>query len=98
MPMTMALQPPLARIYKYFIHEEFVRVLHQAAELKVALKLYQVRMKEVCHSIKAHYYWVHYGQYFPSMLYCPLCSAFVSPEFDKWRHKGLCTRFRLMGD
>ena len=78
-----------------FCSEEFGRVHRQAAELEVALKLHQDRIKEVCHSIKAHDHWVRYGGYFPFTLYCRLCGAAVSPEFDRRRHKGLCTRLAL---
>ena len=81
----------LGDILDDFLYEEFVRVLHQAAELEVALKLYQARMKEVCHSIKAHDHWVNYGEHFPFTLHCRLCGSAISPEFDRRRHRGLCT-------
>ena len=89
--MTMALHSTLGDILDDFLHEEFVRVLHQAAELEVAVKLHQAWKKEVCHSIKAHDHWVTYGGHFPFTLHCRLCGAAVSPEFDRRRHRGLCT-------
>ena len=105
--MTMALHSTLGDILDDFLHEEFVRVLHQAAELEVALKLHQAQMKEVCHSIKVHYHWVIYGEHFPFTIHCRFCEAAVSPEFDRRRHRGLCTLrdeeealtgMRLIGD
>ena len=104
--MTMALHSTLGDILDDFLHEEFVRVLHQAAELEVALKLHQARMKEVCHSIKAHDHWVTYGGHFPFTLHCRLCGDAISPEFARRRHRGLCTLkeelalvgMRLIGD
>ena len=59
--MAMDLHPTLEGILDDFLHCEVVRVLHQAAELEAALKLHQARMKDVCHSIKAHDHWVNYG-------------------------------------
>ena len=44
MPMNMALHPTLDNILDDFIHEEIVLVFHEAAELEVALKLYQAQM------------------------------------------------------
>ena len=89
--MALELHPTLGDILDDFLHGEFVRVLHQAAELEVALKLHQARMKEVCHSIKAHDHWVIYGEHFPFTLHCQSCGDAISPEFDRRRHRGLCT-------
>ena len=93
--MAMALHPTLYDILDDFLYCEMARVVHQAAELEVAFKIHHAQMKEVCHSIKAHDHWVCYGGYFPFTLYCRLCGAAVSPEFDRRRHKGLCTRLAL---
>ena len=90
MPMNMALHPTLVNILDDFIHEEIVRVFHEAAELEVALKLHQAHMKEVCYSIKAHDHWVAYGDYFPFTLHCQFCGEALSPEFDRRRHRGRC--------
>ena len=66
-------------------------MLHQAAELEAAMKLHQSRLKDVCHSIKAHDHWVRYGDYFPEFaLQCRQCGESISPEFDRGRHMGLC--------
>ena len=88
--MTMSLHPTLDDILDDFLYCEMARVIHQAAELEAAMKLHQARMKEVCHSIKAHDHWVRYGEHFPFTIYCRLCGAAISPEFDSRRHKGLC--------
>ena len=89
--MAMDLHPTLGDILDDFIHCESVRVLHQAAELEAAMKLHQARMKDVCHSIKAHDHWVNYGEHFPEFeLYCRQCGNSISPEFDRGRHRGLC--------
>ena len=88
--MALALHPTLGDILDDFLHGEIVRVLHQAAELEVALKLHQARMKEVCHSIKAHDHWVNYEEHFPFTLHCKFCGDAISPEFDTRRHRGFC--------
>ena len=56
-----------------------------------AKALHQDRMKEVCHSIEAHYHWMCLC-FFPSLerQQCLACGAKVSPEFDMRRHMGLC--------
>ena len=89
--MAMDLQNPLGDILDDFLHCELARVLHQAAELEVAMKLHQARMKDVCHSIKAHDHWVHCRAHFPRFdLQCRHCGKCLSPEFDRGRHIGLC--------
>ena len=88
--MSMELHPTLEDILDDFIHEELVRWIHQSAELEAAMKLHQARMKDVCHSIKAHDHWVHYGEHFPFTLHCRLCGDAISPEFDRRRHRGFC--------
>ena len=50
----MDLHSTLYDILDDFLYCEMANVVHQAAELEVALKLHQALMKEVCHSIKAH--------------------------------------------
>ena len=89
--MDMDLHPTLEDILDDFLYCEMAHVVHQAAELDAALKLHQSRLKDVCHSIKAHDHWVIYGGHFPFTLHCSLCGAAVSPEFDRRRHRGLCT-------
>ena len=65
-------------------------MIHQAAELEVAMKLHQAQMKDVCHSIKAHDHWVRYGGHFPFSIHCNFCGVAVPPEFDQGRHRGRC--------
>ena len=90
--MAMDLQAPLGDMLNDFLYCEMARVLHQAAELEVAMKLHQARMKEVCYSIKAHDHWVLYGDHFPVFdRVCRQCGECISPEFDGGRHMGLCT-------
>ena len=89
--MAMDLHPTLDDILDDFLYCEMARVIHQAVELEAAMKLPQARMKDVCHSIKAHEHWVNYGEHSPFTIHCSLCGAAVSPEFDTKRHRGLCT-------
>ena len=89
--MAMDLHPTLGDILDDFLYCEMARVLHQAAELEAAMKLHQARMKDVCHSIKAHEHWVNYGEHFPEFeLYCRRCGDNISPEFARGRHIGFC--------
>ena len=89
--MTMDLQAPLGDILDDFLHCEVTRVLHQAAELEAAMKLHQTRMKDVCHSIKAHYLWETFEFPHPDFAQtCWYCGETISPEFDMPRHMGLC--------
>ena len=90
----MDLHPTLYDILDDFLYCEMARVVHQAAELEVVLKLHQALMKEVCHSIKAHDHWVRYGDHFPFTLHCNLCGEAISPEFDRGRHRGRCSRIK----
>ena len=91
--MAMDLQAPLGDILDDFLYCEMVRVLHQAAELAAAMTLHQARMKDVCHSIKAHYLWETFEFPFPDFSHhCWLCGKNISPEFDLHRHMGLCDR------
>ena len=86
--MTMDLHPTLEDILNDFLYCEMVCVVHQAAELEVAL------MKEVCHSIKAHDHWVCYGDHIPFTIHCNLCGEAISPEFDRGRHRGRSSRIK----
>ena len=86
----MDLHSTLDDILDDFLYCEMARVIHQAAELEVSMKLHQARMKEVCHSLKAHDHWVRYGEYFPLTIYCKRCEDPIPPEFDRGRHRGLC--------
>ena len=95
--MALTLHPTLDDILYDFLYCEMANVIHQVTELEAAMKLHQTRMKDVCHSIKAHDDWVHYGEYFPFTLHCRLCGAVISPEFDKRHHRGLCTQLALTG-
>ena len=94
--MAMDLHPTLYDILDDFLYCEMARVVHQAAELEVVLKLHQARMKEVCHSIKAHDHWVCYGDHFPFTIHCNLCGEAISPEFDRGRHRGRCSRIKSL--
>ena len=88
--MTMALHPTLDAVLSDFYNE----AVTQATELKAALLLHQARMKKVCHSIKAHNYWVRNSIYNRR---CELCENYISPEFDMRRHRGLCILLTLHG-
>ena len=95
--ISMAMDPqttlvaPLGDILDDFLHCELARVLHQAAELEAAMKLHQSRMKDVCHSIQAHYHCANYGGHFPEFdLQCRRCGDSISPEFAYGRHTGFC--------
>ena len=60
------------------------------------MKLHQARMKDVWHSIKAHYHWVNYREHFPEFdLQCRHCGDIISPEFDLHRHIKLCAEFGI---
>ena len=82
--MVMDLHPTLYDILDDFLYCEMACVVHQAAELEVALKLHQALMKEVCHSIKAHDHWVRYGDHFRS----PSTAIFVVKPFPPSLIKG----------
>ena len=91
MDSQTALVAPLGDILDDFLHYELARVLHQAAELEAAMKLYQARMKDVCYSIQAHDHWVTLECLFPEFaLQCRLCGESISPEFARGRHIGFC--------
>ena len=94
-PQT-TLVAPLGDILDDFLHCEVVRVLHQAAELEAAMKLHQERMKDVCYSIKAHYLWENFKQFFP-FSFSPILLAlwgnhlprvFHAPAFGPLRSEG----------
>ena len=93
----MDLQAPLGDMLDDFLYCEMARVLHQAAELEAAMKLHQARMKDVCYSIKAHYHWVRYKEYFPFVLQCKHCGEDISPEFTRGRHTGFCALAHARG-
>ena len=86
----MNLHPTLEDILYDFIEEAVDRLIHQGAKLEVALHFHQVKMEEVCYSIKAHDHWVRYGDHFPFTIHCNLCGKATSPEFDRGRHRGRC--------
>ena len=88
--MVMDLHPTLDDILDDFIQEELDRLIHQGAKLEAALYFHQVKMEEVCYSIKAHDHWVRYEEYFPFSIHCKLCGEAISPEFDRGRHRGRC--------
>ena len=87
----MDLHPTLYDILDDFIEEEVDRLIHQGAKLEVAMQFHQVKMEEVCYSIKAHDHWVRYGDHFPFTIHCNLCGEAISPEFDRGRHRGRCS-------
>ena len=86
----MALHPILEDFLYNFLKKEVACMFNQAAKLEASLHFHQAMMKEVCHSIKAHDYWVHYGSYFPFSTHCTLCGEDIPLEFDLGRHKGRC--------
>ena len=81
--MSMVLHPTLGDILADFLYCEMARVLHHAAELEASMKLHQARMKDVWHSIKAHYHWVNYREFhFPEfdLHHCRHCVGTSSPQ------------------
>ena len=86
----MDLHPTLEDFLYNFLKEKLDRLLNQAARFEASLHFHQALMEEVCHSIKAHDHWVHYGSYFPFSIHCNLCCKDIPPEFDLGRHKGCC--------
>ena len=68
--------------------------------LMLSKALHHKRMKEVCHSIKAHYLWVNFEQFFPTSVarHCVFCGESISPEFDMRRHRGLCAVKERLAD
>ena len=69
-----------------------VLAMAEQANFAAAKALHQKRMKDVCYSIKAHYLWENFEQFFPSSLsqQCWSCEETISLEFDMSRHLGLC--------
>ena len=69
-----------------------VLAMAEQANFAAAKALHQKRMKGVCYSIKAHYLWENFEQFFPSSLpqQCWSCEETISPEFDMSRRMGLC--------
>ena len=68
---------------------------------KAAKALHHERMKDVCDSIKAHYFWESFSRFSPSLSsqYCWDCGETISSEFDMRRHRGLCDlKVRLAKD
>ena len=96
--MAMDLQAPLEDILVDFLYCELARVLHQAAELKSAMKFHQARMKDVCYSIKAHYPWETLEVPFDFSKVCWFCGETISPEFGMHRHMGLCDLKERLAD
>ena len=86
----MALHPTLEEFLFNFRKEAYNRMIDEGSNLELALKFHQVKMEEVCYSIKAHHHWVHYEEYFPFSIHCRLCGKAISPEFDRGRHRGRC--------
>ena len=69
------------------------------------MKLHQARMKDVCHSIKAHYLWETLETLetlefpFPDFSdFFWLCGETISPAFDLSRHWGLCKLKEWLAD
>ena len=89
--MAMDLHPTLEDILNNLLQEELDRMLNQGAKIESAIFFHQVKMEEVCHSIKAHDHWVRYGDHFPFTIHCNLCGEVISPEFDRGRHRGRCS-------
>ena len=93
--MAMDLHPTLEDILNDLLQEELDRILNQGAKIESAIFFHQVKMEEVCHSIKAHDHWVRYGDHFPFTIHCNLCREAISPEFNRGRHRGRCALKRL---
>ena len=89
--MDLPLHPTLDDILDDFINDELVHLVRKAMKMETALQLHQARMRDVCHSIKAHDHWVCYGEHFPEFnQLCWYCGEDISPEFDMERHLGVC--------
>ena len=84
----------------YLDHLPDVLAIVEKANLAAAKALHHKRMKDVCYSIKAHYLWANFEQFFPASgsQYCWYCREPVSPEFAMSRHVGLCTVKERLAD
>ena len=85
-----ALHPTLEDVLNDLLQEELDRMLNQGSKIESAIFFHQVKMEEVCHSIKTHDHWVRYGDHFPFTIHCNFCGEAISPEFDRGRHRGCC--------
>ena len=77
-----------------------VLAMAEQASFAAAKTLHQKRMKDVCYSIKAHYLWENFDQFFPAWCsqQCWFCGEAISPEFDMGRHMGLCDLKERLAD
>ena len=89
--MVMDLHPTLEVILNALLQEELDRMLNQGTKIESAIFFHQVKMEELCYSIKAHDHWVRYGEHFPFTIHCNLCGEAISLEFDRERHRGRCS-------
>ena len=69
-----------------------VLAMAEKANFAAAKALHHERMKDVCSSIKANYFWAVFERGFSAsfLQYCWFCGEIISPEFDMRRHVGLC--------
>ena len=89
------LHPALEARINDFLNTEFDKFLEKGLVFEYEILLHDARMADVCESIKAHYHWLHFGDYFPEFpLHCHKCGDHISPEFDRRRHLGRC-KFHL---
>ena len=92
---TMDFHPALEARINDFLKTEFDKFLEKGAVFEYYMLSHETRMADVCESIKAHYHWLHFGDYFPEFaLHCHKCGGHISPEFDRRRHLGRC-KFHL---
>ena len=77
-----------------------VLAIVEKANFAAAKALYHKRMKDVCYSIKAHYLWKNFEQFFlaSDSHHCWLCGETISPEFDLSRHWGRCELKERLAD
>ena len=92
------IQLPFGQSYLDYLPDVFAMV--EKANFAPAKALHQKRMKDVCYSIKAHYLWENFEQFFPSTFsqQCWSCGETISLEFDMGRHMGLCDLKERLAD
>ena len=95
---TANTQLPFGQSYLDYLPD--VLAIVEKANFAAAKALHHKRMKDVCYSIKAHYLWKNFEQFFPSSFsqYCWYCRETISPEFDTSRHISLCELKERLAD
>ena len=96
--VTTNTQLPFGQSYLDYLPD--VLAIVEKANFAAAKALHHKCMKDVCYSIKAHYLWDNFDQFFPSSCsqHCWCCGETISPEFDMGRHLGLCELKERLAD